>query len=178
MGLRAKIVDALRKIRKTRRRMEIYLAKAKHKEKELMEKLIEAQKNGDELRAKVYASEIAKIRKFVANIMTLDVKLEQAELELQRVLILGDTGHALRPVVKDIKALMGSVRALLPEIENEMEELIETIDDIAEDGIASVAYADVYLDHEAERILKEAQVMAQKRLEESFALATEEGSKA
>ncbi len=178
MGLRAKVVEAIRKIQKTRRRLEMYVAKARQKEKELMERLIEAQKNGDELRAKVYASEIARLRKFVQSVMTLDVKLEQAELKLQSVLILGDVGFALKPVVNDIKGLMGVVKALLPEIENEMEDLIETIDDIAEEGVVGEPYADVYLDVDAEKILKEAQLIAQKRLEESLAMEASEGSKA
>ena len=178
MGLRSKIVEAIRRIQKTRRKLEIYVAKAQQKEKELMERLVEVQKKGDELRAKVYASEIARLRKFVQSITALDVKLEQAELKLQSVLILGDAGFALKPVVNDIKSLMGSVRTLLPEIEGEMEDLIEIIDDIAEEEAVGASYVDVFLDSEAEKILKEAQILAQKKLEESLALTSSEGSKA
>ncbi|ABU81285.1 hypothetical protein [Ignicoccus hospitalis] len=178
MGLRVKVVEALRKTHRTRRRLEAYLYKAKAKERELMEKLVEAQKNGDELRAKVYASEVAKLRKFVESIAALDVKLEHTELKLQSVLMLGDAGAALKPVVNEIKALAAPVRRLLPEIEEEMNDLIETVDELAEEELVGGAYVDVFLDHEAEKILKEAQLIAQKRLEESLAVASEEGSKA
>ena len=178
MGLRAKVIEAMRKTRKTRAKLEAYILRIKNKERELMERLIEAQRNGDELRAKMYANEIAKLRKFLQTITAMEVKLEHAELKLQSVLLLGDAGAALRPVVAEIKELAVPIKAMLPEIEEEMDELIDAVDRIAEEDVVGESFTDIFVDYEAQKILNEAKVIAQKRLEESLAVASGEGSKA
>ena len=178
MGLRAKLLEAYRKIEKTRRKLEIYAAKAEQKKEELMNKLIEVQKEGDELRAKVYASEIANLNRIIKSLLMLDVKLEQASLKIQSVLTIGDAAFALKPVAKEIKELMSRVKTLIPNMEEEFEELVNLIDDLAESEFGGEIFADVYLDTDAAKILEEAQAIAQQKLKESIGIANAEGYKA
>jgi len=178
VGLRAKFLEAYRKIEKTRRKLEVYMARAEQKKEELMNKLIEAQKNGDELRAKVYASEIANLKRIIKSLMMIDVKLEQASLKIQSVLTIGDAAFALKPIANDLKNLMSVVKQLIPSIEEEFEELINVIDDLAESEFGGEIFADVYLDADAAKVLEEAQAIAQQKLKESIGLANAEGYKA
>ncbi len=178
VGLRAKFLDAYRRIEKTRRKLEVYMARAEQKREELMNKLIEAQKNGDELRAKVYASEIANLKRIIKSMLMIDVKLEQASLKIQSVLTIGDAAFALKPIANDLKNLMGVVKQLIPNIEEEFEELVNVIDDLAESEFGGEIFADVYLDTDAAKILEEAQAIAQQKLKESIGLANAEGYKA
>ena len=177
MGLRAKFVEALRKLERTRRKLEIYMVKTEQRKKELMDKLIEAQRKGDEMRAKIYASEIANLNKILKSLMMLDVKLEQASLKIQSVIMVGDAAFALKPVARDLKNLMGVVKQLIPTIEEEFEELVDMIDDLAGSEFAGEIFADVYLDTEAARILQEAKAIAEERLKNKLEMESAESYK-
>ncbi|UXD21712.1 hypothetical protein IPA_07085 [Ignicoccus pacificus DSM 13166] len=167
MGLRKKIVQAIYQIRKVRNKLNHQLSAIEQKEKMLMERLVEAQKSGDLMRAKVYASEIANIRKLRSALMAFDIKLEQAELRLDTALTFGDAAFAVIPMAKDLKETIEQFRGIIPHIDEELESLVESFDELAAEGLGmDMIGGDVFIDHEAAKILEEAKAIASTKMKE------------
>jgi len=173
MGLRKKIVRAIYQIRKVRSKLNHQLTALEQKEKTLMERIVEAQKEGDMMRAKVYAGEVANLRRLRSALMAFDIKLEQAELRLDTALSFGDAAFAVIPMTKDLKETIESFRGILPQIDEELESLVESFDELASENIEMTFNDGVFLDHEAAKILEEAKAIAMSKIKSQIDLGNE-----
>lgn len=155
---------AMHQIRKVRSKLAYQLAAVEQKEKDLMSKLIQAQTQGDQLRSKVYANEIANLRKVRANLMILDVKLEQALLRLETALTFGDAAAGLLNIAGEVKVTVEKAKEFLPNMQEELEGLVESLEEVSTEGMGTMSYSGVYLDPEASKILEEAKSIAESKL--------------
>ncbi len=176
MGLRRKIIQSINQLRRVRSKLQHQISVLEQKEKMLMERLIEAQKNGDAMRAKVYANEIANLRKLRSSLVTFEIKLEQAELRMETALTFGDAAFAVIPIAKDLKATIEQFKGVLPQIDEELESLIESFDELATDSIGLDFTNDVFLDMEAHKILEEAKAIAMSKMNKGLELDDKEVS--
>ena len=173
MGLRRKIVKSIYQIRKVRSKLNHQLSALEQKEKTLMERIIEAQKEGDEMRAKVYAGEVANLRRLRSALTAFEIKLEQAELRLDTALSFGDAAFAVIPMAKDLKETIETFRGILPQIDEDLEGLVESFDELASEGLGMDFAGDVFLDHEASKILEEAKAIAMSKIKSQMQLNEE-----
>jgi len=89
----------------------------------VFQKIVDAQKIGNEPRAKAYASEVQEIRKVRKVIGEAKLAMEQIKLRLNTVSELGDVVVTLSPCMSLIKGLVPSISGFVPEINTSMNEL-------------------------------------------------------
>jgi len=89
----------------------------------VFQKIVAAQKIGNEPRAKAYALEVQEIRKVRKVIGEAKLAMEQIKLRLNTVSELGDVVVTLSPCMSLIKGLAPSISGFVPEINTSMNEL-------------------------------------------------------
>ena len=100
----------------------------------VFQKIVAAQKTGNEPRAKAYASEVQEIRKVRKVIGEARLAMEQIKLRLNTVSELGDVVVTLSPCMSLIKGLAPSISGLVPEINTSMSELSNMLGNMISDS--------------------------------------------
>ncbi len=168
--IKQKIVMADYKIRAMVSRLEVFLERLRERDRALFERVVDALTQGDEVRATMYANEIAEIRKMVKQLTITQVALEQVALRLDTVLTMGDIMSGLIPVVGVVRELRQIIKGIMPEMSLELSEVEEGLRDVvisAGEALGMPA-GDIYASPEARRILDEAKVVAEQRMKEKF----------
>jgi division protein CdvB (Snf7/Vps24/ESCRT-III family) len=146
------------------------------KNKEYFEKCIEALANKDEERAKIYAQEVAEIRKLARMIFHSELIFEQIKLRLETIEELREVVGLLTPLNKIILSIKEEVKGIIPEAALTLTELQESIEGFisATTGmpIEEISIS-TDLSGEARDILEEASIVASERIEKSFPEITE-----
>ena len=168
--LRLRIVQAVHMLKVQSHRLEYMIAKLKERDQELFERIVEAQMEGDKLRAQMYANEVAEIRKVVKTLMMAQLALERVVLRLETITTLGDAMTALVPVLGVVKELKSKLMGIVPEIALEISEVGEMLESlVVETGEYTVfASGGVATTPEARKILQEAAAIAEQRIREEF----------
>ncbi len=168
--LRLRIVQAIHMLKVQSHRLEYMIAKLKERDQELFERVVEAQMEGDRLRAQVYANEVAEIRKVVKTLMMSQLALERVILRLETITSIGDAVAALAPVLGVVRELKSKLMGIVPEIALEISEVGEMLESLViETGeYTAIASGGVGLTPEAKRILQEAAAIAEQKLREEF----------
>ena len=100
----------------------------------VFQKIVAAQKMGNEPRAKAYALEVQEIRKVRKVIGDAKLAMEQIKLRLNTVSELGDVVVTLSPCMSLIKWLAPSISGFVPEINTSMNELSNMLGNIITDS--------------------------------------------
>ncbi len=168
--LRLRIVQAIHMLKVQTHRLEYMIARLKERDQELFERVVEAQMEGDKLRAQVYAGEVAEIRKVVKTLMMSKLALERVILRLETITSLSDAVVALVPVVGVVKELKSKLMGIVPEIALEIAEVGELLESlVVETGeYTGIAMGVGGVTPEAKKILQEAAAIAEQRLREEF----------
>lgn len=146
------------------------------KNKEYFEKCIEALANKDEERAKIYAQEVAEVRKLARMIFHSELIFEQIKLRLETIEELREVVGLLTPLNKIILSIKEEVKGIIPEAALTLTELQENIERFvsATTGIPMEEVSiSTDLSGEAKDILEEASIVASERIDESFPEITE-----
>jgi len=124
----------------------------------VFQKIVAAQKIGNEPRAKAYALEVQEIRKVRKVIGEAKLAMEQIKLRLNTVSELGDIVVTLSPCMSLIKGLAPSISTLMPQMHSSMENLTSTLGDmITDSSLTQESMTPTYQgNEETEAILKEA----------------------
>ena len=168
--IKQKLVMADYKIRAMVSRLEVFIERLRERDRALFERVVDALTQGDEVRAAMYANEIAEIRKLVKQLTITQVALEQVALRLDTVLTMGDIMSGLVPVLGVIKELRNVIKGIMPEISLELSEVEESLRDVvisAGEALGTPA-GEIYTTPEARKILEEAKVIAEQRMKEKF----------
>ena len=100
----------------------------------VFQKIVAAQKIGNESRAKAYALEVQEIRKVRKVIGEAKLAMEQIKLRLNTVSELGDVVVTLSPCMSLIKGLAPSISGFLPEMNTTMNDLSNLFDGMISDS--------------------------------------------
>ena len=100
----------------------------------VFQKIVAAQKMGNEPRAKAYALEVQEIRKVRKVIGDAKLAMEQIKLRLNTVSELGDVVVTLSPCMSLIKGLAPSISGFVPEINTSMNELSNMLGNMISDS--------------------------------------------
>nr|WP_256201746.1 Snf7 family protein [Sulfuracidifex metallicus] len=96
------------KLKDQQTRLEETIRRLKEKDKDLFSRVVRAQEEGEDARAKIYAQEIAEIRKFIKIIYTATLALEKVRIKLETVRELQGASIVLGPIVKILGGFKGS----------------------------------------------------------------------
>jgi division protein CdvB (Snf7/Vps24/ESCRT-III family) len=141
-----------------------------HRDKELFDKCVAANATGDSLRASLYASECADIRKIVKVVLQSELALEQVIFKMETAEIMGDIAYLMHPVKNVVLAVGKQIHHLMPEVSFELNQINENLDglivdagNVSEPIITAEAHSP-----EAETILREADALAEQKIKSRF----------
>jgi len=182
--LHEKIKDKVRppgslkpRLDKANKRMQIQIQKlnkaAKHfseRDKSLFAKTVKAYSTHDLVRAKVYANELAEIRKTKKQIMNTKLALEQISLRLGTVSEFGDVVSMLSPTVSVLQNIGKGLANTLPEAGKELGQIGNLLNGIiAESNQGTGIGIDFEAPNdEAKNILSEAAKVAEQNIKQQL----------
>jgi len=133
-SLKNRIVFAEKKLQIQISRLDDTHQKLQQNHDHVFQKLVAAQKIGNESRAKAYALEVQEIRKVRKVIGEAKLAMEQIKLRLNTVSELGDVVVTLSPCMSLIKGLAPSISGFVPEINTSMNELSNMLGNMITDS--------------------------------------------
>ena len=184
LSLHKKIKDKVRppgslkpRLDKANKRMQIQIRKlnkaAKHfseRDKSLFAKTVKAYSKHDLVRAKVYANELAEIRKTKKQIMDTKLALEQISLRLGTVSEFGDVVSMLSPTVSVLQNIGKGLTNTLPEAGKELGQIGNLLNGIIADSNQGTGM-DIDFEapnDEAKNILSEAAKIAEQNIKQQL----------
>ena len=145
--------------------------KLQQKNNAIFEKIVNSKKTNNETYAKVYANELAEIRKHQKMISNAKLSMEQIQIRLNTVSELGDVVITLSPCMSLIKGLSTSLGGMMPTVSDSMQDLSNMLGDIVtgssitHDG--SLGQMDI-VNSDATAILEEAQLIVEGNTRQSM----------
>jgi len=145
--------------------------KLQQKNNAIFEKIVNSKKTNNETYAKVYANELAEIRKHQKMISNAKLSMEQIQIRLNTVSELGDVVVTLSPCMSLIKGLSTSLGGMMPTVSDSMQDLSNMLGDIVtgssitHDG--SLGQMDT-MNSDATAILEEAQLIVEGNAKQSM----------
>ena len=128
--LKNRLDAAQKKLQVQINRLEEIDTKLKSKNDVIFEKIVNAKKSNDENYARVYANELAEIRKHEQMISNAKLSMEQIQIRLNTVSELGDVVVTLSPCMSLIKGLSTSLGGMMPTVSESMQDLSSMLGDI------------------------------------------------
>ena len=128
--LKNRLDAAQKKLQVQINRLEEIDTKLKSKNDIIFEKIVKAKKSNDENYARVYANELAEIRKHKQMISNAKLSMEQIQIRLNTVSELGDVVVTLSPCMSLIKGLGTSLGGMMPTVSESMQDLSTMLGDI------------------------------------------------
>ena len=145
--------------------------KLKQKDSMFMDRIVEATKTNNQAYAKMYANELAEIRKTNKTVSNAKLSMEQVQIRLNTVSELGDVVVTLSPCMSLIKGLSTSLGGMMPEVADSMQDLSSMLGDIVtgstithEGTMGEFSTSN----NEAQSILNEAQAMVEGQTRQSM----------
>ncbi|QGA54399.1 cell division protein [Sulfolobus sp. E5-1-F] len=156
------------KLKDQQTRLEEAIRRLKDRDKELFEKVVRAQVEGDDAKAKIYAQEIADIRRIIKVIYTAFLAIEKVRLKLDTVQELQGVSLVLYPVAKILGDLKDQIKGIAPEVAIALDSIISSVNGIAVEtgAINDRGVVPAVVDEQARQILDEAQKMAEVKVRE------------
>ncbi len=144
--------------------------KLKSKHDVIFSKIVDAKKSNNETYAKVYANELAEVRKMNKMVTQSKLALEQIALRLNTVSELGDVVVTLTPAMGVIKNIQSGVMNILPEAEHEISEINGLLSGILVDAGQMGGHNINFENSSAEsrQIMDEASAIAEEKMKEQF----------
>ena len=136
----------------------------------LFQCVVKALSNRDNARANIYASELMEIRKVEKMLMQESLALESVSMRLKTVSEMGDVVSVLAPAASVLNNIRSGMSTILPEAGQELENIGNLLGDIVTSTNQSTEMP-VNIgtaNEDAEKILEEAELAAEKRLKEQF----------
>lgn len=139
-------------------------------DREMFNKCVRAQVEKDTARAAMYANECAQVRKMAKVTLQCQLALEQGALRLETVREFGQVASMMAPVAAVVRSVQGQITGVIPEVGFELGEIGEMLNSVVyEVGEASGASYEVQTpSEEAQRILTEANTLAEHRMQQRF----------
>jgi division protein CdvB (Snf7/Vps24/ESCRT-III family) len=168
-SLEKKAIIAQYRLKTAMGRIANYLEKLSERDKVLFESIVDALVKRDEVRAKMYAREVAEIRKISKQLLTVQYALEHAALKLETFLIYGGAINEVVPVIGVMKEAIGIVKNIAPDVWIDLQVAVRELEAAMGEGIVDLTLGvDVGLDTEAKKILEEAKIVAEQKMREKF----------
>jgi len=168
-GLREKLVQTVYRVTALKSRLEQESYKLQQRGSELFNRCVDALSSKDELRAKIYATECAEVRKVASLILRSQLALEQVHLRLQTIQEFGDITAVIAPVAKVVGAVRSQLSGIMPQVSYELSEVGEALNSIMIDaGVAVSGSVEIEASSEAQSILNEASIVAEQKMREKF----------
>lgn len=168
--LKERISQVIYRLRVQQNRLEGANLKTQQHDKALFDKCVQAQMSKDSARSTMYANEIAEIRKMAKITLRSELALEQVVLRLETIQEFGDVAATMGPIAGVVSAIKNQVQGVIPQVGYELGEISEALNGVViEVGEATGQSYDFEASGtEAQKILTEANTVADTRMHEKF----------
>jgi division protein CdvB (Snf7/Vps24/ESCRT-III family) len=168
--LKPRLNFAIKRIELQIQRLEKATDRFSKRDKSLFARIVKAYSKRDMVRANVFASELAEIRKMEKMIIHARLALEQIVLRLGTVSELGDVVSTLAPTVGVLRSVGTGMTGVLPEAERELGQIGNLLNEIIIDaGQSSGLNINFEVANEdAQKILNEVATVAEKKIKEEL----------
>jgi division protein CdvB (Snf7/Vps24/ESCRT-III family) len=180
----SRITDSVKKVPPLRERISYTIYKLKVQEgkldqsyqrmqnhyNDLFRKCTNAVMAKDATRASIYANECAEIRKMCQTILRSQFAIEQVMLRLETVEEFGDVVVEMSPVAGVINSIKGHLAGVVPEVSYKLGEIGDTLNDLVMEagGAASSSWNVPPSGEDADKILSDANLIAEQKMKEKF----------
>ncbi len=168
--LKKQIMMASYRVASQMNKLDYTLSKLQAYDKQLFEKVVNAIIEGDRNRAAMYANEVAEVRRTAKIIMTVKYALEKVKLRLDTSLIIGDVNADLAPAIVALKQVTGYLKGTMPDVFTDLIEIEQELADALTQYTSGAVpiFDNEYVTDEAQKILKEASIVAEQRMKQEF----------
>lgn len=168
--LKERLSNSIYRLQVTLKKLEANNSRVEQRDNEFFKKCADAQVAGDTMRATMYANECAEIRKIARTMLHSQMAVEQVIMRLETIRDFGDVTLQMGPVVPIVQAVKGQLMRVLPDVSYELGTISETLNSmVMEVGEATGSNYDMVASGEAaQKILKEAGVIAEQKMNERF----------
>ncbi len=168
--LKPRLNFAIKRIKLQIQRLDKATDRLSKRDKTLFARTVKAYSKRDMMRADVFASELAEMRKMEKMIMHARLALEQIVLRLRTVSELGDVVSTLAPTVGVLHNVRTGMAGVLPEAESELGQIGDLLNEIIVDAGQSTGLSVNFetANEDAQKILKEAATVAEQKVKEKL----------
>jgi len=168
--LKPRLEQAVRSIQLQMQKLDIASQRFQERDRMIFSKVVDAYSKHDLDHAKIYANELAEIRKMSKMLMHAKMALEQIVMRLSTVTELGDIVVTLAPAMGVIRNVRAGIASALPEAERELGDISTTLSGILVDAGQSGGFSLNFesANEDAQKILGEAAVVAEQKVKEKF----------
>lgn len=168
--LKPRLDAAIRSIQLQTQKLEIANQRFQERDRMMFSKVVDAYSKHDIDHAKIFANELAEIRKMAKMLMQAKMALEQIVMRLNTVTELGDIVVTLAPAMGVIRSVRTGISSLLPEAERELGDISTTLSSILIDAGqgAGLSLNFESANEDAMKILNEAATVAEQKVKEKF----------
>ncbi len=149
------------------------------RDQEVFNRVVRAFSERDEARANILATELAEIRKIEKMLSHASLAMQSVSMRLNTVSEMGDLVAVLSPAKSVINSVRTGMCDILPEASNELGNIGNLLNDIVGSTCqtADVPMNTTRIDPEAEAILKEAEMVTERKLKQQFPEAGADNSR-
>lgn len=168
--LKPRLDAAIRSIQLQTQKLDIANQRFQERDRMMFSKVVDAYSKHDIDHAKIFANELAEIRKMSKMLMQAKMALEQIVMRLNTVTELGDIVVTLAPAMGVIRSVRTGIASLLPEAERELGDISTTLSSILIDAGqgAGLSLNFESANEDAMKILNEAATVAEQKVKEKF----------
>ncbi|MEM3365644.1 MAG: hypothetical protein QXM93_04420 [Candidatus Methanomethyliaceae archaeon] len=121
--------DAIIRLTQQKRKLEILSLKIKSREKALFDSVTIAIERKDPERAKIYANELAEVKKVQKNVKKSILVLEQLVIRMETLREFGTAFAQLKPTLEVVKQVSDQLSEVMPEVSNELSNIGSVLGD-------------------------------------------------
>ncbi|MCS7110233.1 MAG: hypothetical protein NZ956_02030 [Candidatus Caldarchaeum sp.] len=139
--------------------------------REYFERTVEALQAKDDEKAKIYASEIAEIKKLAGIVLHSQLVLLQVKIRLESILELGEALSLIRPLAAMLENVVDEIKDVAPEASENLRSLMGMIDDFMSSAgvyVEPVSDRVAETSEEASFVLEQARRIAAEKILQSF----------
>lgn len=168
--LKRQIMLASYRVAAQMNKLDYTLSKLQAYDRQLFEKVVNSLTEGDRSRAAMYANEVAEVRRMTKVIMTVRYALEKVKLRLDTTLIMGDVNADLAPAIVALKQVAGYLRGTMPDVFTDLMDIDEELQTAVTQYTSGAVpmFDNEFVTDEAQKILKEASIVAEQRMKQEF----------
>jgi len=168
--LRERISYTIYKLKVQEGRLDQAYQRMQNHYNELFRKCTNAVLAKDAARASIYANECAEIRKMCQTILRSQFAIEQVMLRLETVEEFGDIVVEMTPVAGVIGSIKTHLAGVVPEVSYKLGEIGDNLNDLVMEagGASSVSWNVSSSGEDADKILSDANAIAEQKMKEKF----------
>ena len=169
--LKPQVELAKNKIQTQNQKLAYMLDKLRSKEKSLFNQVVATMQKHDIQQSKMLSNELVQVKKTTKTISQLKIALEQIQLRLESTLDIGEVMSTIGPSMGPLTRVQNGLSGMMPEVDLELGEINNMFGDIITNADSSACNTTLGFDangEDVERILDEANAVAEQRTSDSF----------